>query len=94
LVKLDSESVNRRIRQLKGWRLEGDTLVKDLEFDDFDSAIGFIVRLAPIAKRLDHHPDIYNSYNMVRLSLTTHEEGGLTEKDFELAAQIDQLLGK
>jgi len=93
LVKLDSESVKRRLMGLRGWRVEGNGLVKELEFEDFDSAINFIVKLAPIANKLDHHPDIYNSYNKVRLYITTHEEGGITEKDFELAVQIDSLLG-
>lgn len=92
LVRLDPKTVEEKLRALEGWRLEGNGIVKELEFDDFDQAIEFIVRLAPIANRLDHHPDIYNSYNRVRLFLTTHEEGGLTEKDFELAAQIDALL--
>ncbi|MEM0271365.1 MAG: 4a-hydroxytetrahydrobiopterin dehydratase [Thermoprotei archaeon] len=92
MVKLDSEAIGKRLSKLGGWRLEGNSLVRELEFDDFDSAIDFIVKLAPIANKLDHHPDIYNSYNKVRLSLTTHEEGGVTEKDFELAEQIDLLL--
>lgn len=92
MVRLDPESVKERLKSLEGWRLEGNGIVKEFEFEDFDAAIDFIVKLAPIANRLDHHPDIYNSYNRVRLFLTTHEEGGLTEKDFELAAQIDRLL--
>jgi 4a-hydroxytetrahydrobiopterin dehydratase len=92
LVKLDPETIKRRLSKLKGWRFEGNSLVRELEFDDFDAAISCIVKLAPVANKLDHHPDIYNSYNKVRLSLTTHEEGGVTEKDFELATQINLLL--
>ena len=92
MVKLDPETIKRRLTKLGGWKLEGNSLVRELEFDDFDEAISFIVKLAPIANKLDHHPDIYNSYNKVRLSLTTHDEGGVTEKDFELATQINLLL--
>jgi Pterin-4a-carbinolamine dehydratase len=92
LVKLDPEAIKRRLKKLEGWRFEGNSLVRELEFDDFDAAISFIVKLAPVANKLDHHPDIYNSYNKVRLSLTTHDEGGVTEKDFELATQINLLL--
>jgi 4a-hydroxytetrahydrobiopterin dehydratase len=74
------------------WRREGDELVRDLKFADFAQAMAFVNRVAEAAEAANHHPDILvHGWNRVRLSLTNHAQGGLTEADFTLAGQIDGL---
>jgi 4a-hydroxytetrahydrobiopterin dehydratase len=74
------------------WRREGDEIVRELTFDDFKAAIAFIDRVAEAAEEANHHPDILlHGWNKVRLSLSTHSEGGLTENDFAMAEKLDAL---
>ena len=74
------------------WRREQDAIVRDLKFGDFAAAIVFVNRVAGAAEEANHHPDILvHGWNKVRLTLSTHSEGGLTAADFALAGQIDQL---
>lgn len=74
------------------WRREADSIVRDWRFDDFARAMVFVNRVAEAAEAANHHPDILvHNWNRVRLTLTTHARGGLTEADFGLAAQIDEL---
>jgi 4a-hydroxytetrahydrobiopterin dehydratase len=74
------------------WRREGATIVRDLKFDDFAGAIAFVNRVAEVAEAANHHPDILvHGWNQVRLTLSTHSQGGLTDADFALAARIDAL---
>ncbi len=75
------------------WQRDGQTIVRDLRFPDFAGAIAFVDRVAVQAEELNHHPDILvHGWNKVRLTLSTHSQGGLTPADFELAARIDRLL--
>ena len=75
------------------WRREGGTIVRDLKFADFAAAIAFVDRVAEAAEAANHHPDILvHGWNKVRLTLSTHSEGGLTEADFALAARVDALV--
>jgi 4a-hydroxytetrahydrobiopterin dehydratase len=74
------------------WRREGETLVRDYEFADFAAAIAFVNRVADVAEQHNHHPDILvHGWNKVRLTLTTHSAGRLTENDHAMAARIDRL---
>jgi 4a-hydroxytetrahydrobiopterin dehydratase len=74
------------------WRREGTEIVRDLTFADFAAAIAFVNRVAEVAEAANHHPDIsVHGWNKVRLELTTHSRGGLTEADFGMAARIDTL---
>jgi 4a-hydroxytetrahydrobiopterin dehydratase len=74
------------------WRHEGEAIVRDLRFADFAAAIGFVERVAEEAEAAGHHPDILvHSWNKVRLTLSTHSEGGVTEADLALAARLDAL---
>jgi 4a-hydroxytetrahydrobiopterin dehydratase len=78
--------------QGKDWRPEGDALVRDLEFKDFAGAMSFVNQVAEIAEQRNHHPDILvHGWNKVRLTLSTHSEGGVTDADRALAEQIDAL---
>jgi 4a-hydroxytetrahydrobiopterin dehydratase len=74
------------------WTREGDEIVRDRKFEDFAEAIAFVNRVAEAAEEANHHPDILvHGWNQVRLSLTNHSAGGLTEVDFEMAAKFDGL---
>jgi 4a-hydroxytetrahydrobiopterin dehydratase len=76
------------------WRREGDAIVRDLELPDFATAIALVNRVADLAEAANHHPDILvHSWNKVRLTVTNHSAGGLTQADFDLAATIDALPG-
>lgn len=87
--KLTDQQINGRLKKLEGWTREGESIQRTLEFETFSDAIDFIIRIADHAEDADHHPEIFNVYNRVELTLTTHDVGGLTEKDFDLAEDID-----
>jgi 4a-hydroxytetrahydrobiopterin dehydratase len=75
------------------WRREGEAIVRDVSVADFAAAIALVNRIAALAEEANHHPDLLvHGWNNVRLTLSTHSEGGLTDADFRLAAQIDTLL--
>lgn len=91
-MKFNVEQIEERLRHLNGWRHEGDLLVRDFKLGDFKSAMAFVNRVAAEAEAMDHHPDILiHGWNNVRLSVMTHSEGALTEKDFKLAERVNQL---
>jgi 4a-hydroxytetrahydrobiopterin dehydratase len=74
------------------WRREGDAIVREWKLDDFAAALTFVNRVGECAEQANHHPDILiHGWNKVRLEVSTHSEGGLTEADFALAARIDGL---
>jgi 4a-hydroxytetrahydrobiopterin dehydratase len=87
---LDDEEIEQRLDELGDWEREGDEIQKWFEFDDFSLAIGFVNDVAKMADRYDHHPDIDIRYNRVKLTLSTHSEGGITSIDFDLASDIEQ----
>jgi 4a-hydroxytetrahydrobiopterin dehydratase len=88
---LSEAEIQARAGQLSGWTVVGKELQQTYKFDDFLAAIAFVNRLVEPAEAAGHHPDIAISYNRVTISLSTHDAGGLTEKDFALAQQISQL---
>lgn len=86
----DDETQQRLVGS--GWSREGDAIVREWKLADFAAAIAFVNRVAEVAERANHHPDILvHGWNRVRLELSTHSQGGITEVDFALAAQIDGL---
>jgi 4a-hydroxytetrahydrobiopterin dehydratase len=94
MTLLDDGEIDERLGSLAGWRRgEGSSIERDLEFADFAAAIDFIDRVAELAEAANHHPDILlHGWNKVRLTLSTHSQGGLTGADFRLAGQIDGLV--
>jgi len=80
-----------RLGTLPGWQIEAGELTRTFSFKDFMAALAFVNRVGQEAEKAGHHPDIDIRYNRVRLSLVTHDAGGLTEKDFDLAAAADKL---
>ena len=89
LAKLNSESIKGWLSGRKGWRRRSNKLMKDFEFRSFRDSIVFVNRVATLADSHDHHPDIDVRYATVTLTLSTHDAGGITEKDLDLAEQID-----
>ena len=86
---LEDAAIQRRLAALPQWRYECGALRRDLQFGDFAAAFAFMVRVAAVAQEQDHHPDWRNVYRHVSIALTTHDAGGVTERDFVLAAAID-----
>jgi 4a-hydroxytetrahydrobiopterin dehydratase len=84
-MRMASESV---------WRLQDESLIRDYEFEDFAAAMAFVNQVADAAEEANHHPDILvHGWNKVRLTLTTHDAGGLTDSDHAMAGRIDAILG-
>ena len=88
---LKSEDVASRLKSLPDWNLEESKLHRRFVFDGFVEAFGFMSQIAILAEKMDHHPEWSNVYNRVEVFLTTHDAGGLTELDFELARSMDRL---
>jgi 4a-hydroxytetrahydrobiopterin dehydratase len=88
---LSPEEIARHLAALGGWLLKGKTIEKKFRFADFREAIGFVNRVADLAEVEDHHPDILVHYREVTLVLWTHAAGGLTARDFKLAADIERV---
>jgi 4a-hydroxytetrahydrobiopterin dehydratase len=77
---------------MSDWQRDGEALVRELKFDDFAQAMAYVNRVADLAEEVNHHPDILvHGWNHVRLTLTTHSAGRLTDNDFQMARKIDQL---
>jgi 4a-hydroxytetrahydrobiopterin dehydratase len=88
---LSPQAAQARLSQLPGWQIESGELVRTFEFKDFVAALAFVNRVGKAAEAAAHHPDIDIRYNRVRLALVSHDAGGITEKDFDLAAQAQNL---
>ncbi|MEG4486869.1 4a-hydroxytetrahydrobiopterin dehydratase [Microcoleus sp. D2_18a_B4] len=88
---INNTEIQERASQLSGWTVEGKQLRSTRLFKDFIEAIAFVNKLVAPSEAAAHHPDIEISYNKVTLNLTTHDAGGLTEKDFALAQEISTL---
>ncbi len=92
---LSVDEVQEGLRGLAaGWSAVGNALVRTVEFDSFLTAVRFVGELAPVAERLDHHPDLRLSWRTVEISLSTHSEGGLTGLDLQLARELDTLIDR
>jgi 4a-hydroxytetrahydrobiopterin dehydratase len=89
MTTLDRETVRHALEGLEGWQLEDDAIVREWRFESFGAAIAFINRVAGLAEEADHHPDLWNSYATVRVRLTSHDVGGVSQRDLDLAARID-----
>lgn len=88
---LTDAEIQAQMAQVPGWTVEGDRLQRTYRFKDFVEAIAFVNKLVEPAEAAGHHPDIAISYNRVTVTLTTHDAGGLTQKDFDLAASLAKL---
>jgi 4a-hydroxytetrahydrobiopterin dehydratase len=89
MSRLDDAGVAQALRQIPGWERAGAEITRTYRFRDFREALAFVNRVGELAERAGHHPDIDIRYSAVTLALTTHDAGGLSAKDFELARAID-----
>ncbi|OAN42801.1 MULTISPECIES: 4a-hydroxytetrahydrobiopterin dehydratase [Chloroflexus] len=93
MPRLSEAEIAEHLAQRPDWSLEDNEIVRTFRLANFPAAIAFVTHVAFLAEAAGHHPDIDIRYNRVRIALTTHDAGGLTEKDFALAAAIDEMLG-
>lgn len=91
MAKLKQDEISAGLARLHGWALEGDAIRKQFTFAGFPEAIQFVNHLVPYAEAADHHPDILVNYKRVTLTYSTHDEGGLTAKDFAGAEMADRV---
>jgi 4a-hydroxytetrahydrobiopterin dehydratase len=93
--KLSGEARAAALAKLSGWSemKDRDAIAKRFQFKDFNEAFGFMARAALVAEKLDHHPEWFNVYNKVDVTLSTHDAGGLTDLDIRLAEAMDKLTG-
>ena len=91
MAALSSEAIHRELGGMPGWSYRGNEIHKAFTFESFLPGIEFVNKIAQAAEKAEHHPDIMINYNVVSISLSTHSEGGVTEKDIDLAKQIDRI---
>lgn len=86
-----NKEIEESLKKVPTWSLVEGSIQRKFKFKDFSEALSFIVRVGLLAEKQGHHPEIFNVYNNVTLNLDTHDAGGITEKDFLLAAAVDKL---
>ncbi len=89
MEKLDQEHIDEKLQEFPEWSQSGETLQRTFRFDNFLGAMAFVSRIADLAEEHQHHPDILIRYDKVTLTLSTHDAGGITEKDFNYALDTD-----
>lgn len=89
--QLSHAEIAERLRSLPEWHHRGNAIERTYDRGDFNGSIAFVNAVAAVANELNHHPDIAISWNTVKLTLCTHDAGGLTERDFSLAARLDEI---
>ena len=89
---LEQHQLDYFIEKNPSWVIDNKTIKKEFKFDNFIDAFGFMSKVALLAEKMDHHPNWQNTYNKVRIELTTHDKGGITINDIKLAESIDTLI--
>lgn len=92
MALLNQDEITKKLSSISGWKLEENQIVKLFQFKDFAEALSFVNKVGAEAEKMDHHPDIFiHSWNKVKITISTHSEGGITKKDFQLAEKIEKL---
>lgn len=91
MKKYSNIEIQTAMKTLNNWVLLEDKIKKQFQFKDFSEALAFIVRIGVLAEKQNHHPELHNVYNKITIALTTHDVGGLSDKDFLLATSIDTI---
>lgn len=91
MALLSDSEIEAKLGELSGWERDGEAIAKTFERGDFVGSVRFVEGIVEPAEEMNHHPDLEVSWNKVKVSISTHSEGGLTASDFELAAKIDAL---
>ena len=94
MTKLPTSEITRALRDLPGWSVREDALAKSFKHDSFAEAIVFVNAVAHLAELANHHPDVDIRYSNIHIATTTHDEGGITEKDVALARDIEEIRRK
>jgi 4a-hydroxytetrahydrobiopterin dehydratase len=94
MAALSKAEIQQKLQEFQGWSLEGKAIRKKYTLKSFMPAIALVNKIAEAAEKANHHPDITLNYNVLAISLSTHSEGGVTEKDFALAKQIDEIASR
>jgi 4a-hydroxytetrahydrobiopterin dehydratase len=90
MTLLTKDEIAKNLTALSGWMQEGNQIAKQFQFKDFAEALTFVNKVGSEAEKMDHHPDIFiHSWNKVKITISTHGEGGITKKDFQLAEKIE-----
>lgn len=89
--KLSKEEIENNLKELNNWNAEGKLIKKNFKFKNFAEALEFVNKIGKIAEAADHHPDITFGWGYARIELTTHDTGGLTDNDFDVAEKIDKI---
>lgn len=92
MKKMNEDDINRRLEDLEGWEYKEDAIHTSFEFENFKEAFSVMTRIAFEAEAQQHHPDWTNVYNQLNISLSTHDAGGVTEKDFKMAGTIEEII--
>ena len=90
--KLSSDEIQTELKKVAGWVIQDEKLHKEFQFSSFIEAFGFMTQLALVAESMNHHPELFNVYNRVVIDLTTHDTGGISNLDFELASKANDLI--
>jgi 4a-hydroxytetrahydrobiopterin dehydratase len=90
MAVLSDIEIQRELSALSGWTRKGSELTKTFTFESFPNAIAFVQRIVPVAEGMNHHPDLDIRYNKVMVRLSTHDQGGITAKDFVLARALEK----
>ena len=89
---IEQNQLDSFIEKNPSWVIDNKTIKKEFKFDNFIDAFGFMSKVALLSEKMDHHPDWQNTYNKVKINLTTHDKGGITTNDIKLAESIDKLI--
>lgn len=89
MIKYTESEIDFKFLNLDDWTFNSEGIEKKFQFKDFTEALGFIVKVGVVSEKMNHHPELFNVYNKVTIRLTTHDVGGVTDKDFKLALEID-----
>jgi 4a-hydroxytetrahydrobiopterin dehydratase len=93
MTLLTIDEIKRNLSSLSDWVQEENQIAKEFQFKDFVEALSFVNKLGTEAEKMNHHPDIFiHSWNKVKITISTHSEGGITEKDFQLAEKLEGLV--
>jgi len=94
MKKLSDTEISSAVAALPGWTVQNAKLHREYKFPDFPHAFGFMATAAPQIEKMNHHPEWFNVYNRVVVDLTTHDAGGITQRDVDLAKLLESIAGK
>ncbi len=92
MMRLSQEEIDEELKALQGWSVVNEKLHKEFQFDNFNQAFGFMTRSAMEIEKMNHHPEWFNVYNKITIELTTHDAGGITKNDVNLAKILNSLV--